>query len=206
MRWLLIILLFVGLSSWAQKRSVKKHPNNRKYAITLNDSTFLSDYEYSEVSEWSESKAYIAKGDLYAYIDSNLNELSPYVFAEANNFNKGYAIVGDSFNRSVITKNMHMVMPFIFDEVRLPDKGLILVKSHEGLWGAYDTMGNQKLPVIYDLPPQILTLERIIVRKNELYGVVNDCNETVFNCNYQYISSDGLGYKSGKYLVLFEGS
>lgn len=192
------------MNSFAQHMGVKEHPNNRKMAITQNDSVVLSDYVYSEVSEWSENKAYVAKDDLYAYIDTSLKELSPYVFAEANNFKNGYAIVGDSFSRSVINKNMLMVLPFIFDEVRLPNNGLILVKSNDGLWGAYDTMGNQKLPIIYDLPPQILSLERIIVRKKELYGVVNDCNEIVFNCNYQYISTDGLGYKSGKYLVLFD--
>ncbi len=204
MRILVVILLLIGIDTYAQTMGVKEHPNNRRMAITQNDTIILSDYVYSEVSEWSENKAYVAKGDLYGYIDTSLKELSPFVFAEANNFKGGYAIVGDSFGRSVLNRNMHLITPFLFEEVRLPNLGLILVKSSEGLWGAYDTMGNQKLPIIYDLPPQILSLERIIVRKKELYGIVNDCNEILFNCNYQFISTDGFGYKSGKYLKLFD--
>ena len=171
-------------------------------AIALNDS-LISGYEYSEVSELSENKAYVAKGELYAYINKYGVELSRYVFAEANNFKDGFAVVGDSINRSVINSKIQLVVPFAYFQARLPRLGLILVQTHEGLWGAYDVFGDMKLPCIYDLPPRIIDLERIVVRKNGLYGVVNDCNEIVFNCSYQFISPDGYAFKSGKYLRLF---
>ncbi len=182
---------------------MKKHPNNGKMAI-VKDSAVITDFVYSEISELSEGKAFVAKGDLYAYIDENGNDLSPYVFVEAGNFKDGYALVGDSTHRSIINAKMQLVVPLAFFQVRLPKLGLILVQSHEGLWGIYDTFGDQRVPCIYDLPPRILSLERIIVRKNDQYGVINDCHEVVFNCSYQYITSDGLAYRSGKYLRLFQ--
>lgn len=202
MRSIAIIFVLLSLMSDAQQWEVKNHPNNRRKAIVV-DSIAISDYVYTEVSELSEGKAYVAQGDLYAYIDKQGNEVTPYVFAEANNFNNGFAVVGDSFNRSILNERMQLIIPFQFARVRLPVLGLILVQSHEGMWGAYDTLGNLMLPFVYDLPPQILSLDKIIVRKNEEYGVVNDCNETVFNCAYQYITAEGWAYKQGKYLRLF---
>jgi hypothetical protein len=196
-------LCLFSFTSPAQNWKAINHQNNNKKAIVVNDTHIVSEYVFTEISELSEGKAYVAKGDLYAYIDQHGNDLSPYVFAEAGNFKDGYALVGDSINRSVINAKMQLVVPFAFFQARLPQLGLILVQSHEGLWGAYDTLGNQRIPCVYDLPPKILSLEKIIVRKNELYGVINDCNEVVFNYSYQYISEDGLGYRSGKYLRLF---
>ncbi len=202
MRFSAIILCLVSVYCDAQQWEVKNHPNNRRKAIVA-DSVAISDFIYTEVSELSEGKAYVAQGDLYAYIDASGEELTPYIFAEANNFTDGYAIVGDSFSRSVLNDRMQLILPFQFARVRLPKLGLIVVQSHEGLWGIFDVSGNQRLPFIYDLPPQIINLDTIIVRSNEEYGVVNDCGDTVFNCAYQYITADGWAYKQGKYLRLF---
>lgn len=60
---------------------------------------------------------------------------------------------------------MQFVVPFEFQEVRLPKHGLIVVQSSSGTWGVYDTKGVLKLPLVYDLPPNILNLETIIVCK-----------------------------------------
>ncbi|PCJ64593.1 MAG: hypothetical protein COA58_12715 [Bacteroidetes bacterium] len=203
MRLLSVILLISSLQIYGQTWDVKNHTNNRRKAI-IADSVLISDYVYSEVSELSEGKAYVAKGDLYAYIDSKGKELTPYVFAEANNFTNGFAIVGDSFGISLLNSRMQLILPFEFTQVRLPQFGLVVVQLNTGLWGAFDTLGNQKIPFVYDLPPNILNLEHIIVRREEAYGVVNDCNEIVFNCAYQYITSSGMGYRNGKHLRLFK--
>lgn len=197
-----IVLMCLVLGAFAQKWEVKDHPNNRRKAIVV-DGVAISDYVYTEVSELAENKAYVAQGDLYAYIDKSGKELTPYVFAQANNFSQGFAIVGDSFTKSILNEKMQLVVPFEFQEVRLPKHGLIVVQSSSGTWGAYDTKGVLRLPLIYDLPPNILNLETIIVRKKDLYGVVNDCNEVKYNCGYQYIDTDGIAYQSGKYLRLF---
>ncbi len=200
--FIIVLLCTVGHQCFAQFWEVISHPNSHKKAIQL-DTLNHTDYIYTEVSELSERKAYVSQGDLYAYVDEAGVELTPYVFAEANNFIKGYAIVGDSFNQSVLNAQMQLILPFEYARARLPIYGLIVVQSHEGLWGLFDTTGIQRLPFVYYLPPLILNLEQIIVRKEEEYGVVNDCNEVVFNTGYQYISPGGLGYKSGKYLRLF---
>jgi hypothetical protein len=185
----------------AQEIKTDKHPGSHKYQYTTPDTT--SGYIYNEASEWSEGKAFVAKGDLYAYIDTDLNELTPYVFAQAGNFINGFAVVGDSNYQSVLNRHMQLILPLRYVRARLPQLGLIVVQSAQGLWGAYDTLGNQALPVIYDLPPQILSLERIIVRKDDLYGVVNSCNEVQFKCRYQYIHPDGIAFKQGKQLRIF---
>ena len=195
-------ILFLGVLANAQQWSAINHPNNGKKAVEYNGEQ-ISDFVYTEVSELSEDKVYVAQDGLYAYADTGCQELSPYVFAVANNFKNGYAIIGDSFNLGLINAKMQIVTPLSFAQVRLPKLGLIIVQTHDGTWGAMDTLGNNRLPFIYNLPPQIIDLEHIIVYKEELYGVVNDCNDVVFNTSYQYISPKGLGYKSGKYLRLF---
>lgn len=193
-------MLFV--TCFGQQWQVIDHPNNRRKAIAV-DSVLISEYVYSEVSELSEGRAYVAKGDLYAYIDVTGRELTPYIFAEANNFINGYAIVGDSFSKSIMNSRMQLILPFAYVRVYPPQYGLIIVQSHAGTWGVYDTLGLEKLPLIYDLPPIILHKERIIVRRDNAYGVVNDCNDVIWNTAYQYISESGYAYKSGKYIKLF---
>lgn len=202
MRSLACIICLATCTAFAQSWQVKNHPNSTRKAILM-DSVRISAYVYTEVSELSEDKAYVSRGELYAYINENGKELTPYVFSVVSNFTDGYAIVGDSFNKSILNEKMHAIVPFRFAHVRLPQNGIILVQSHQGKWGAYNVFGELKLPVIYDLPPLILSLNKIIVRQSELYGMVNDCNEIVFNFSYQYITTAGFGYVRGKYLKLF---
>ncbi len=202
MRSLACIICLATSTAFAQSWQVKNHPNSTRKAILM-DSVFISEYVYTEVSELSEDKAYVSRGELYAYINKGGEELTPYVFAVASNFTDGYAIVGDSNAQSVINDRLQLIGPLKYFRARLPVQGLIVVQSFSGTWGVYDVAGNIKLPFIYDLPPNIVNRDCIIVRKNEDYGVVNDCNEIIFNCAYQYISTDGLGYRQGNYLRLF---
>lgn len=197
-----ISAIFFSVAGYAQDYVVKDHPNNHTKAI-FQDSIQLTDFVYTEVSEFKDGLAYVAKGELYGYIDHRGQEVSPFVFVEAHNFQDGYAIVGDSFNRSIINEKMQAVVPFRFAEVRHPKYDLILVKSHQGKWGAYSTAGDLKIPLVYDIPPLILNKDRVIVRRNELYGVVNSCNDIVFNCSYQYITKRGDAYMRGSYLKIF---
>jgi hypothetical protein len=196
-----LILMSCGLI--AQTYTVENHPNNRRKAIIKNDSIRISEYVFSEISEFSEGKAYVAQGELYAYIDTAANELTEYEYVEANNFMNGYAVVGDSTGKSIINSKFERLMPYRFQQVLLPKNGLIRVQSEDGLWGAYDTTGVLKILPEYDIPPRIINRDRIIVRKLDEYGVINDCNEVIFNCAYQYITNSGYGFKSGKYLKLF---
>jgi hypothetical protein len=202
MRGFVYVFIITAFSSFGQSWEVKNHPNNRRKAIVV-DSILVSDFVYTEVSELSENKAYVAQGELYAYINKKGEELTPYIFAVANNFENGYAVVGDSAAQSVINERMQLIVPLQYLTARLPIYDLIVVQSYEGTWGVFDVQGSVKLPCIYDIPPHILTKDIIIVRKEEDYGVVNDCNEEIHKIGFQYISPDGLGYKSGKYLRLF---
>lgn len=171
-------------------------------ALTKNDSV-ITEYIYSEISEFSENKAYAAKGELYGYIDTNGNDLSPYLFTVANNFKNGYAVIGDSFSQGLINAKMQLVVPVRFYRVMLPKLGLIRIQNHDGYWGMYDTTGYLKIHCAYDLPPLYRSREYIIVRKDLGYGVINDCNEVRFNTSYQYIGTNGIAYRSGLALRLF---
>ena len=197
-----VLFLFIGLLGYPQTWDVKKHPNNRKMAI-FKDGRQISSYRFSEVSEFSEGKSFVAEGDLYGYLSSEGKLLTPFSFVIASNFKKGYALVGDSIHQNILNRKMELMLPNKYARVRLPKFGLILVQSHEGLWGAYDTKGNLKLPVIYSLPPYLVNEDTIIVRLNGEYGLVNSDNKSLFNPSYQYISPKGYGYKSGTYLRLF---
>lgn len=201
---LAITFLFILLSNMvnAQDMGVRMHPNNGMMALTKNDS-LISDYIFSEISEFSENKAYAAKGELYGYIDTNGLELSPFIFTVANNFKNGFAVIGDSFAQGLINAKMQLVVPVRFNRVLQPKLGLIVTQNSQGFWGAYDTLGIIKIQFSYDIPLVYESREYIIVRKNKEYGVINDCNEIVFNTSYQYIRKDGIAYRSGIPLRLF---
>ncbi len=181
---------------------VEVHPNTGLMALVKNGER-ISEFVFSEISEFAENKAYAAKGELYAYIDTNGVELTPYLFTVANNFNDGYAVIGDSFALGLINSKMQLVVPIRFNRVLQPKLGLVVLQSQQGYWGAYDMKGYERLPFIYDLPPVFDHLEFIIVRKDQAYGVVNDCNEVRYNTSYQYIGKNGMAYRSGVPLRLF---
>ena len=202
MRKLAIIFLFIGFWGYSQTWEIKTHPNNRKMAI-VKDGQQISSYRFSEVSELSEGLSYVAEGDLYGYLNSDGRQLTPYRFAVASNFKNGFALVGDSVHQNILTRQLKLMLPDIYVRVRAPKFGLIIVQSHEGLWGAYDVNGNLKLPVIYTLPPYLVDKNRIIVKLADEYGLVDSDNNVLFNPSYQYISPKGYGYKSGTYLRLF---
>ena len=199
---LTIVSLFWLLTVGAQSPRIEIHPNTGMLAISINDS-LITDYIYTEMSEFAEGKAYAAKGELYAYIDEQGNELTPYIFTVANDFSNGFAIVGDSFSLGLINDRMQVVVPFRFNRVIPPKLGLVVLQSKQGYWGAYDIKGNERIPFLYDLPPVYDHLDYIVVRKELLYGVVNDCHETRYNTSYQYISKQGMAYRSGVGLRLF---
>ena len=202
MKYLLLALLFCSTMVHAQNMSVEFHPNSGLMALAK-DGKLLTDFEFTEISEFSEGKAYAAKGELYAYIDTNGKRLSPFIFTVANNFKDGYAIIGDSFGLGVINHRMRLVVPIRFNRVIQPKLGLIILQSQQGYWGAYNYLGREALPFVYDLPPVYDHLDYIIVRKDMAYGVVNSCNETQYNTSYQYIRKDGMAYRSGIALRLF---
>lgn len=197
-----ILLCFCGALSSAQHWEIRHHPNSRKLSVNHQGKT--TDFVFSEVSELQEGKAFVAQGDLYAFMDEEFNILTPYMFAQISNFKQGFAMIGDSTSQGVLNHKMHVVIPMEYQRIRFAKMGLILVQSHDGLWGVYDVFGNHLIPEIYDLPPKILNLEQIIVRKQDRYGLVNSCNETIFNCSYQYIHKSGFAFKQGKYLRLFQ--
>lgn len=198
----ILVSLAIGVSANAQTWEAQNHPNNGKKAIVFNGKQ-ISDYIYSEISELSEGKAYVAKGGLYAYVDTNGNELTAYRFAVATNFRDGYAIVGDSSYQYILSSKMKVMLPKGYLQVRLPEQNMIIVQSQSGLWGALDMEGKLKIPTEYDLPPKVLSGKNIIVRKEEQYGVITEGNDVRFNCYYQLITNDGFAYKKGKYLRLF---
>lgn len=202
----LVIAFFVlfGLPNAinAQNLGVKYHPNNGYIALTKND-TLITEYIYTEISEFSEYKAYAAMGDLYGYIDTNGQAMSPFIFTVANNFKNGYAVIGDSFSLGLINAKMQLVVPVRFNRVFLPHLGLAVVQNKDGYWGAYDTLGALKVNCAYDIPLQFDSREYIVVRQNKYYGVINDCNEIIFNASYQYIGRNGIAYRSGIPLRLF---
>ena len=202
MRKGVILFLLIGLWGYPQSWNVKKHPNNLKMAI-FKDGRQISSYRFTEVSELSEGKSFVAEGNLYGYLNSGGKLMTPYRFVIASNFIKGYALVGDTIYQNILNRKMKLMLPTKYARARLPKFGLILVQSHEGLWGAYDTEGNLKLPVIYSLPPYLVNQDVIIIKLDSEYGLVNSNNEILFNPSYQYISHKGYGYKSGTYLRLF---
>ena len=202
MRKWAVTFLFIGFWGYSQTWEIKTHPNNRKMAI-VKDGQQISSYRFSEVSELSEGLSYVAEGDLYGYLSSHGRLLTPFRFAVASNFKNGFALVGDSVHQNILTRQMKLILPDIYVRVRSPKFGLILVQSHEGLWGAYDVNGSLKLPVIYSLPPYLVDKNRIIIKLADEYGLVDSDNNVLFNPSYQYISPKGYGYKSGTYLRLF---
>ena len=202
MRILSLCFLLYHVVVLGQTWEVKRHPNNGKMAI-IKEGQQISSYRFTEVSELSEGMCYVAEGDSYGYLNVHGKLQTPYQFVIADNFTAGFARVGDSLNQNILNAQMRLILPNVYKHVRLPKHGLIVVESHEGLWGAYDVDGRLKLPVVYTLPPIIISKQIIIVQQDDSYGVVDCNNKTVYNTSYQYISANGYGYKSGTCLRLF---
>ena len=82
---------------------VVKLNNNTCVFIDANGNT-KKDKVYQEVKEFSEGLAAVKVGNLWGYVDNNLNTIIPPKFLQAGKFNKGFAMVDNDGRISFIDK------------------------------------------------------------------------------------------------------
>ncbi len=171
------------------------------YYALCKDSVPVTPYVYTEVSKFHEGIAWVNKGDLYGYIDTNLAEITLFQFTDVSAFQNGYAVVSLDSLFGYINRMGEMESTMHYLEALPMQHGLAAVRDSMG-WTMLDTSFRPISIQRFDIPPKALSDDFIIVSRNGSWGVTNRKGEIIHALTYDLITTDGVGY-NGKLKTYF---
>ncbi len=189
-----LVLLIVITSLCVQAQTHFKREKDR-YGLFNQDSA-LTEFLFTEVSNFQEGLCWVNKGELYGYITEVGDSITAFCYADVSDFYNGYAAVSRDTIHSkygFIDHNGSEICQLQYSRVRFFEYGLAAVQK-DSLWGMIDTLGREVIPCHYDHPPLAIRSTFIIASKGGKWGVVNSFNQLVYPFKFDLITRDGIGY------------
>jgi hypothetical protein len=159
----------------------------------LKDNQPFLPYAVTEVSAFSENKAWICRGGKYAYIDTLGNEITDTLFTSVFPFVNGFAIIGIDSLYGVINEKGEKIAPAYYDWINSYVDS-IAVAQKDGYWGLLDSAGNEILEPSADEPLVRLKNEHWAMKFKGKWGVLNKDLQIVYPFKYDCILKNGTAY------------
>lgn len=159
--------------------------------------------EYSKFWSFSNGFSRVQKNGLMGFIDTNFNEVIPCQFYWVNNFHKsghGLATITDSTNSfGFINRKGEIVLEPKYEMVYFFEDSVDLVYVFDGqYYGWMNQFGVEVIPCELDQTvstPEHFHNGKVRVKKNGLYGQMDQFGNTTINCKYNWIC--GFDNESG---------
>ncbi|MFT4522146.1 MAG: hypothetical protein ACI8ZN_001086 [Bacteroidia bacterium] len=162
----------------------------------------LTDFVFTEVAFFNEGYVWVNKGELYAYLDSDLNEITPYIYTDVSEFENGLAIVSiDSSQSYQLIDTKGHVLAAGYQRIKQCSAGYTTVLLNEK-WGLLDPNGNAFIQPMYEHPLQLLEHQLLRACLKNKWGIIDLYGNVVVDFTYDLITPSLVGYPSGKKLVL----
>ncbi len=201
-RFCLYLLTLLAFSSAGFSQSQFKRAGDF-YALERHGD-LLTGYVFSEVSSFSDGKAWVNKGELYGYIDTLGRPITLFHFADVSAFQNGYAIVSKDTlggNFGVINHTGYEICKLTYTRIKHFSKGFAPIQ-HDTVWGLLDTLGREVITPEFDVPPIVISANFIIVSKKGRWGVIKISGEVVYDLEFDLITKDGVAFKQNEKLYL----
>lgn len=187
----IIVLVAVMFQTTAQAQISFKRAGD--YYALCKDSVVVTPYVYTEVSRFSEGRAWVNKGDLYGYIDTNLNDVTPYHFTDVSAFRNGFTVVSkDSFYGYIDAQgNERSAMTYL---EALPVQHAFATTRDSSGWMILDTLFEPISGLRFDVPPFALSENFVVCANKGKWGVLNREGQLIHPMIYDLITAEGVGY------------
>lgn len=182
-------LIGLFLSVCAQVEPVKQ---GDYYAFSRSGEVFTP-YHYTEVSAFREGIAWVNKGALYGYVDTNLNAVTPFVYTDVAGFSEGFAAVSRDSAFGFINNKGLEICALQYHRVLNFHKGFAAILDSAG-WNLLDSFGKEVFEDSFDHPPRVVSSRFIVVSRKGKWGVMNSRQQVVYPLKYDFISADGVAY------------
>lgn len=188
------VFLLVFLSHFNLARAQLQVKQAGDYFAFARNGVEITPYEYTEVSSFVEGIAWVNKGDLYGYIDTNLNLITEFVYSDVSAFHNGYAMVARDSTFGFIDTNGTEICPLIYERVKPFEHGVASV--YNGMqWSLLNEEGREIMPFQFTYPLTVLSPSFIIVCKDKKWGVIDAYGGVRYPMQYDLITSEGVAYK-----------
>ncbi len=161
----------------------------------------LTPYCYTEVSNFVEGIAWVNKGDLYGFINTNLDSITKFEYSDVSAFKNGFARVSKDSLFGFIDKRGNEICPLTYESVLPFNLDYASVNKGSG-WNLIDTSGQEILTEECDYPPFLISDRFIIVVRNGKWGVIAPDNRVLYPFEYDLITPEGIGYKQDEKVYL----
>lgn len=185
-----VLLLINGFTAFSQNWELKSTQDS--IYILKNNQKFLP-YAVTEVSAFSEGKAWICRGGKYAYIDTLGNEITDTSFTIVFPFINGFAIIGIDSLYGVINGAGEQIAPAYYDWINNYVDS-IAVAQKDGYWGLLDSAGNELIEPNADEPLIRLMNKNWAMKYRGFWGVLNKDFKIIYPFKYDCILKDGTAY------------
>ena len=167
------------------------------------------DVKYEDLQEMSDGLICAYDGEGWGFIDQKGKVIVPFKYGDASFFENGYAIVSYEWQIGVIDKQGNEVIPIKYDNIQALAHGMVSFFS-DGKWGYLDMKGNVVLPARYEEASPFYFVQDnknnnnksslvAVVKKNDLYGVINAQGIELIKPKYNFISA--MDSTDGKFEV-----
>ena len=194
-----LVLFFVSRhNAFSQNWELK---NNQDSIYILKDNQSFLPYAVTEVSAFSEGKAWICRGGKYAYIDTLGKELTDTNFTIVFPFINGFAVIGIDSLYGVINSAGEQIAPAYYSWINSYVDS-IAVAQKDGYWGLLDSAGNEILEPSADEPLIRLANKHWAMKFIGYWGVLNKELQIVYPFKYDCILKDGTAYLKNQKIKL----
>ena len=194
----ILFLLFVFQNSTAQNVS---YSDTNDLMSVVSPGGLGTNHIFTEVAAFHEGICWVNKGDLYGYLDTNLNELTDFVYTAVANFKNHFAIVSRDSLCGFINQSGHEIVELKYHQCRNFDGGFASVMC-DSLWGLVNASGNLVHPCEFDFPPFSCAPGFIIACRNFKWGVLGTDLSILYPFNYDFINSQGVAYLGEAFIIL----
>ena len=188
--WAVVIVIIKSNITIAQNWSLR---NSQDSIYILKDDKALLPYAVTEISAFSEGKAWICRGGKYAYIDTTGHELTDTNFTVVFPFINGFAVVGIDSLYGVINADGEQIAPAYYDWINSYVDSIAVVQK-DGYWGLLDSAGNEILEPSADEPLIRLDNHHWAMKFKGHWGVLNKDLQIVYPFQFDCIVKDGTAY------------
>lgn len=185
-----VVLLISCHNAFTQNWELKY---NQDSIYILKDNQSFLPYAVTEVSAFSEGKAWISRGGKYAYVDTSGKELTDTSFTIVFPFINGFAVVGIDSLYGVINGAGEQIVPAYYDWINNYVDS-IAVAQKDGYWGLLDSSGNEILEPSADEPLVRLSNKHWAMKFKGYWGVLNKDLQIVYPFQYDCILKNGTAY------------
>ena len=171
-----------------------------KYAA-FKGTTQVTDYIFTEATNFVEHRSWVNKGELYGYVDTNMSAITDFVYTAVSLFQNGFAAISRDSTFGYINLEGKEITKLKYDHVLPFQYGYGRVSKNNN-WGLVDSSGREIVSLKYKYPPIVLRSNFIAVCFHNLWGIIDEKGNILYPFIYNAIDINGVAWLNNEKVLI----